>query len=78
MRPTLLAASALVLALPALPAAAGSQSSNSSSNCSNGHCTRVETYTEQQGRHRHGWTRFEEWYETPGRRRHARPGGDDD
>ena len=53
----------------ALPAAAGSQSSNSSSNCSNGRCTRIDTYVVQDKRGSHGWTRYESWDERP----HFRP-----
>ena len=40
-----------------LPALAGSQSSNSSSNCSNGRCSRVDIYVEQDKWGSRGWTR---------------------
>jgi hypothetical protein len=49
----------------ALPAVAGSQSSNSSSNCSNGRCTRVDTYREEDKRGSWNWTRYDSWYERP-------------
>ena len=51
--------------MAALPAHAGSQSSNSSSNCSNGRCTRVDTYVEEDKRGSWGWTRYESWRERP-------------
>lgn len=49
--------------LAPLPALAGSQSSNSSSNCSDGHCTRVESFVTEDRRGRAGWTRVEQWHE---------------
>lgn len=64
MRP--LAATALALLL--LPATAGAQSSDSSVNCSNGVCTRVESWRPDDGRGR-GWTTIERWRED--RPRHA-------
>lgn len=66
--------------LAPLPALAGSQSSNSSSNCSNGHCTRVDSYVVEDRHGRRGWTRVEEWHEhAPRRGRHEpRDGWRDD
>ncbi|MGO1074677.1 hypothetical protein [Inquilinus sp. CA228] len=67
-----LAPAALVLFLAAAgPALADSQSSNSSSNCSNGRCTRVETYDVEDRHGSYGWTRVETWDEQP--RRRSRP-----
>jgi hypothetical protein len=67
--PAWFAAVAAVAALiGALPAAAGSQSSNSSSNCSDGRCTRVESYDTERGGFRGGWTRIDRWDERPRRR----------
>jgi hypothetical protein len=75
IRSALLAA--LFAAAPMLPASAGSQSSNSSSNCSDGRCTRVETYAEDRGSDRWGWRRVERWRERPAVRegRHQRDEG---
>jgi hypothetical protein len=58
---TLLAITPLLLAAP--PALADSQSSNSSSNCSNGRCSRVETYVTQDRWGQRGWVREERWRE---------------
>lgn len=84
MRPLLAAALGLGLALAALPAIAGSQSSNSSSNCSDGRCTRVDSYVVQDKRGSHGWTRYEYWDEKPrarsawrSKKRFERPDDDD-
>jgi hypothetical protein len=49
--------------LAPLPALAGSQSSNSSSNCSDGRCSRVESYVVEDRNGRAGWTRVERWVE---------------
>lgn len=49
----------LILLLPGLAAA---QSSNSSSNCSDGVCTRIESWRPDGGRGP-GWTRAERWRE---------------
>lgn len=59
---------ALLVALALSPAAAlaDSQSSNSSSNCSNGRCSRVESYREEGRGYRHGWVREERWRERDG------------
>ena len=54
--------------LAPLPALAGSQSSNSSSDCSNGHCTRVDSYVVEDRHGRRGWSRVEQWREGHGRR----------
>jgi hypothetical protein len=56
---------AIGLALAGGTAQAGSQSSNSSSNCSDGHCTRIESYREREGGRRWGWTRESAWREVP-------------
>jgi hypothetical protein len=61
----LLAAAGFALFAAAAPAVAGSQSSNSSSNCSDGRCTRVDSYVVQDKRGSHGWTRYEYWDEKP-------------
>lgn len=57
---------ALVLVFLLLPITAGAQSSNSSVNCSNGVCTRVESFRLEDGRR---WTRTERWLEDGPRRR---------
>ena len=62
----------LSLTIMVSSAYAGSQSSNSSSNCSNGRCTRVDTYSEQDKRGSWGWTRHESWYERPRAERDGR------
>ena len=49
--------------LAPLPVLAGSQSSNSSSNCSNGHCSRVDSYVVEDRDGRRGWTRLQQWQE---------------
>jgi hypothetical protein len=49
--------------LAPLAAMAESQSSNSSSNCSNGRCTRVESYTVEDRHGRRGWVTEERWRE---------------
>jgi hypothetical protein len=69
----------LAVWLAPLPSLAGSQSSNSSSNCSDGRCTRVESFIEENRFGRNGWTRIERWNENaPGARRErgeaSRPG----
>jgi hypothetical protein len=63
IRTAVLAATFLAAALP--PALAGSQSSNSSSNCSDGRCSRVESYREEGRGERWGITRIERWHEAP-------------
>lgn len=60
--PLQVAGLAVVLAI-ASTSRADSQSSNSSSNCSNGHCTRFDTYTTDSPRGRQGWTRQLYWQE---------------
>jgi hypothetical protein len=52
--------------LAPLPALAESQSSNSSSNCSNGRCSRVESYVIEDRSGREGWMRVERWREGQG------------
>jgi hypothetical protein len=54
--------------LAAPPALAESQSSNSSSNCSDGRCTRVESFVAEDRYGRRGWVREERW-----RERNSRP-----
>lgn len=49
--------------LAPLAAMAESQSSNSSSNCSNGRCTRVESYSAEDRHGRRGWVAEERWRE---------------
>lgn len=71
------ACATIALLVFATPALADSQSSNSSSNCSNGRCTNVETYSEQSGRHRWGYTRVERWRESPSGRHYRRDDDDD-
>lgn len=73
MRQIRLLALALVLAAP-LSAVAESQSSNSSSNCSNGRCSRVETYVEEGRGYRWGERREERWRERSGPPSWAREG----
>ncbi len=53
---------------PLLPAGADSQSSNSSSNCSNGRCSRVETYVEERDGRRWGYRDVQTWRERPDNR----------
>ena len=67
----LLAVVVISAAFSASPASAESQSSNSSSNCSDGHCTRVESFDTERGGFRRGWTRIEQWDES--RHRGERP-----
>jgi hypothetical protein len=69
-----------LLVVPALlagaPALADSQSSNSSSNCSNGRCTRVESFVTEDRYGRRGWVREERWRERDARPRWQwQPGG---
>jgi len=59
----------LTLSCVAGAAHADSQSSNSSSNCSNGVCTRVDSYVIQDEYDTRGWTRYEVWEEQPRRHR---------
>lgn len=80
----LLAAAGLALFAAVAPAHAGSQSSNSSSNCSDGRCTRVDTYVVQDKRGTSSWTRYEYWDEKPrtrspwrSKKRFERPDDDD-
>lgn len=54
--------------LAPLSALAESQSSNSSSNCSNGRCTRVDSYTVEDRYGRRGWVREDRWREDRGAR----------
>jgi hypothetical protein len=54
----------LVIAI-APAALADSQSSNSSSNCSGGRCTTWQSYVEENGRGRRGWTGYHAWPEGP-------------
>ncbi|WP_237214246.1 hypothetical protein [Falsiroseomonas oryziterrae] len=62
--------------LAAPPALAGSQSSNSSSNCSNGRCSKVESYVVEDRYGRRGWVREERWRERESRGyRQWQPGG---
>jgi hypothetical protein len=68
MLPKMAGTAALLLSLAATPSLADSQSSNSSSNCSNGHCTRMDSFTEQRGRYQRGWTHWHEWHARPSRR----------
>jgi hypothetical protein len=49
-----------------LPVGAAAQSSNSSSNCSDGWCSRVESWRPDDRRGGPGWTRVERWVERPG------------
>jgi hypothetical protein len=49
--------------LAPLPALAESQSSNSSSNCSDGRCSRVESFRVEDDTGRRGFTRVERWVE---------------
>ncbi|WP_270937936.1 hypothetical protein [Falsiroseomonas oryzae] len=58
----------MALWLAPLPALAGSQSSNSSSNCSDGHCSRVESFVVQDRYGRQGWVRQDHWREGYARR----------
>jgi hypothetical protein len=61
--------------LAPLPSLAGSQSSNSSSNCSNGRCTQVESFVEQDRHGSRGWMGVRTWHEhaPPRFRAHAPP-----
>lgn len=70
----------LALWLSPLPTEASSQSSNSSSNCSNGICTRLETFTRENDDRRRGWSARETWREgqRPGARRDRDDDDDDD
>ncbi len=54
--------------LAPLSAMAQSQSSNSSSNCSNGRCTRVDSYVVEDRYGRRGWVREDRWREGRGAR----------
>ncbi|MCU0886673.1 MAG: hypothetical protein MUC64_01425 [Rubritepida sp.] len=56
----------LLLLPPLLAGPAAAQSSNSSSNCSDGWCTRVESWRPDDRRGGPGWTRVERWVERPG------------
>jgi hypothetical protein len=60
------------LAVAPIPALADSQSSNSSSNCSNGRCSRVESYSVEDRWGQRGWVREERWRERGERRRPER------
>ncbi|WP_431282376.1 hypothetical protein ACQW02_23695 [Humitalea sp. 24SJ18S-53] len=53
----------LVASLALMPALGQAQSSNSSTNCSNGNCTRLESYIPDDRRDGPGWTRFDAWRE---------------
>jgi hypothetical protein len=67
----------LAIWLAPLSAAADSQSSNSSSNCSNGRCTRVDSFIVEDRDGRHGWVRTEHWRQGPPstRKRYYDPSG---
>ena len=57
----------MTLCLVLLPIAAGAQSHNSSVSCSNGRCTRIESWRPEGAPPWMAWQRVEQWREGPRR-----------